>query len=249
MIALLDNDEGDLDEWRARAWLQRRAVADALSPGITSRDPRIKPWAIDNGAFSNFSKASFLEPAGAGEEHHREKVICSAFVTTAPDVPIGRFARRNARGVTERWAPTQLARLAAGDCLSGRLSEHLPMPWDAVDAVFIGGGSTNWKCSIAAVQIICPGRRSCSASTSTSAGSTALNAGRAFRQARRRQRRWCTGIARYSCTCARRSPTGTGRRTCSHEMHLRNRGSAKRSVRSTLVDTDLLSIRRSRARA
>ena len=27
------------------------------------------------------------------------------------------------------------------------------MPWDAVDAVFIGG-STNWKCSIAAVQII-----------------------------------------------------------------------------------------------
>ena len=140
MIALLDNGH-DLDECALEIGCN---VGQLLTP-LTRyhlRDPS-KPWAIDNGAFSNFSKASFLSLL-AREEHHREKCL---FVT-APDV-VG-SARRTLE-VFERWAPQLAGWRLAIVCQDGQ--EHLPMPWDAIDAVFIGG-STNWKCSIAAVQII-----------------------------------------------------------------------------------------------
>ena len=53
--------------------------------------------------------------------------------------------------VFERWSPRLAGWRLALACQDGQ--ENLPLPWDAIDAVFIGG-STNWKGSAAVVQII-----------------------------------------------------------------------------------------------
>ena len=140
MIALLDNGQ-DLDECAAELGCD---VGQLLTPLTRYRlRDAARPWAIDNGAFSAFDKTAFLSLL-AREEHHRDKCLFVA----APDV-VG-SARRTLE-VFERWA-SQLAgwRLALV-CQDGQ--ENLPLPWDFIDAVFIGG-STNWKGSHHAVQII-----------------------------------------------------------------------------------------------
>ena len=140
MIALLDNNQ-DLAECADELGV---AVGQLLTP-LTRRalrDPTA-PWAIDNGAFGGFNFGWF-ENLLALHEHHRDRCL---FVTV-PDI-VG-SARRTLE-VFDRWAPRLEGWRLALACQDGQ--EDLPMPWDQIDAVFIGG-STNWKGSLAAVQII-----------------------------------------------------------------------------------------------
>lgn len=106
------------------------------------RDPS-RPWAIDNGAFSRFSEGSFLALL-AREYHHKENCL---FVC-APDV-VG-SAQRTIE-VFDLWEPRLLGWKVALVCQDGQ--ENVPIPWNRIDAVFIGG-STNWKVSEHVARII-----------------------------------------------------------------------------------------------
>lgn len=140
MIALLDTNQ-DLD---ACAIELGGDVGQLLTP-LTRRllQKPTAPWAIDNGAFSGFVETRFM---GLLERnaHHRDNCL---FVVV-PDV-VG-SARRTLE-VFERWAPRLAGWRLALACQDGQ--EDLPLPWDMIAAVFIGG-STKFKTSIEAVQII-----------------------------------------------------------------------------------------------
>jgi hypothetical protein len=131
MIALLDNGQ-DLDECAAEIGCE---VGQLLTPltRYTLRDPS-KPWAIDNGAFARLDIPAFLSLLRR-EQHHQDRCL---FVTV-PDV-VG-SARRTLE-VFEHWKDKLAGWKLALACQDGQ--EHLPIPWDEIDAVFIGG-STNWK--------------------------------------------------------------------------------------------------------
>lgn len=137
---LLDNGQ-DLDTCAAEIGT---AVGQLLTPltRYRLREPE-KPWAIDNGAFSRFQADAFMALLKR-EEHHRDRCL---FVT-APDVVSS--ARRTLE-VFERWRPRLAGWKVALACQDGQ--EHLPIPWDDIDAVFIGG-STEWKLSPHAAQCI-----------------------------------------------------------------------------------------------
>jgi hypothetical protein len=140
VIALLDNGQ-DLDECAAELGCE---VGQLLTPltRYRLRDPARK-WAIDNGFFAQTETDAFLSLLER-EKHHREKCL---FVTV-PDV-VG-SARRTLE-VFERWKDRLAGWPLALACQDGQ--EHLPIPWDDIAAVFIGG-STNWKCSDNAAHII-----------------------------------------------------------------------------------------------
>jgi hypothetical protein len=140
MIALLDNGQ-DLDECAAEIG---REVGQLLTPltRYSLRDPA-KPWAIDNGAFARLDIPAF-EALLKREEHHRDRCL---FVTV-PDIVSS--ARRTLE-VFERWKTRLAGWKLALACQDGQ--EHLPIPWDDIAAVFIGG-STNWKCGDHAAHII-----------------------------------------------------------------------------------------------
>lgn len=141
MIALLDNGQ-DLDQCADELGCE---VGQLLTPltRFQLRDPNL-PWAIDNGAFSRFDADAFLSLL-AREAMHQEKCLFVA----VPDV-VG-SARRTLE-VFERWKGRIIGKWKlALVCQDGQ--QDLPIPWDKIDAVFIGG-STNWKCSDHAVRII-----------------------------------------------------------------------------------------------
>lgn len=140
MIALLDTGQ-DLDECAAEMGCE---VGQLLTPltRYRLRDPA-KPWAIDNGAFTNFNADAFVALLNR-ELHHRERCLFA----TVPDV-VG-SARRTLE-VFERWKPQLKGWKLALACQDGQ--EHMPIPWEDIEAVFIGG-STNWKCSDHAAQIV-----------------------------------------------------------------------------------------------
>jgi hypothetical protein len=140
MIALLDTSH-DLDDCAAELDC---AVGQLLTPltRFRLRDP-VRPWAIDNGAFAGFDVDAFMALL-AREFVHRQHCL---FVTV-PDV-VG-SARRTLE-VFEHWRARLGGWRLALACQDGQ--EDLPVPWGRIDAVFIGG-STNWKGSLAAVQII-----------------------------------------------------------------------------------------------
>lgn len=140
MIALLDNGQ-DLDECATEIGCD---VGQLLTPltRYRLRDPA-RPWAVDNGAFAGFDADAFLALL-AREEHHRERCL---FVTV-PDI-VG-SARRTLE-VFERWKGRLAGWPLALACQDGQ--EHLPIPWDDIAAVFIGG-STGWKSSEHAGHIV-----------------------------------------------------------------------------------------------
>ena len=128
MLALLDKGQ-DLDECGAEIGVP---VGQLLTPltRYRLREPSL-PWAIDNGAFSSFDAKTF----GAlldRESHRAERCL---FVTV-PDV-VG-SARRTLE-VFERWAPRLNGWRLALACQDGQ--ESLPIPWDEIAAVFIGGST------------------------------------------------------------------------------------------------------------
>jgi len=142
MLALLDNGQ-DLDDCAAEIGCE---VGQLLTPltRYRLRDP-VRPWAIDNGAFAQLDVATWLSLL-ARERHHQKKCLFVAL----PDV-VG-SARRTLE-VFEYWRRQEALRgwRRALVCQDGQ--EHLPIPWDDIAAVFIGG-STSWKCGEHVVHII-----------------------------------------------------------------------------------------------
>lgn len=144
MLALLDNGQ-DLAQCEAELGCP---VGQLLTPltRYRLREPE-RPWAIDNGWFAGGDIDAFL--ALLAREAHR-KADC--LFVTAPDV-VG-SARRTLE-VFERWRSRLDGWKIALVCQDGQ--EDLPIPWDDIDAVFIGG-STNWKCGPDAAHIILAAR-------------------------------------------------------------------------------------------
>lgn len=140
MLVLLDNGQ-DLATCAAELGCP---VGQLLTPltRYRLRDPGL-PWAIDNGGFSQFEEDAFLALLER-ERHHADRCL---FVT-APDV-VG-SARRTLE-IFERWRGRLDGWRLALVCQDGQ--ENLPIPWDDIAAVFIGG-STSWKCSPAAAHIV-----------------------------------------------------------------------------------------------
>jgi len=132
MIALLDNGQ-NLDECAAELGCE---VGQLLTPltNYRLRDPT-RPWAIDNGAFARLETAAFAALLKR-HEHHRQNCL---FVTV-PDI-VG-CAMRTAE-VFDLWAPQLSGWRIALACQDGQ--ESVRIPWDRIDAVFIGG-SDNFKC-------------------------------------------------------------------------------------------------------
>lgn len=139
-MALLDNGQ-DLAECEAEIGVP---VGQLLTPltRYRLREPD-RPWAIDNGGFKELDIPA-LKALLAREAHHKEKCL---FVC-APDI-VGSAQRTLElfqwfRPNLEGW-PVALV------CQDGQ--ETLPIPWDDIAAVFIGG-STYWKCSESVTQIV-----------------------------------------------------------------------------------------------
>ena len=140
MIALLDNGQ-DLDQCANEMACE---VGQLLTPltRYRLRNPE-RPWAIDNGGFVNLDIPALMALLKR-EEHHRERCL---FVTV-PDIVAS--AQRTLelfehfKGQLAGW-PLALA------CQDGQ--EHLPIPWNEIRAVFVGG-STNWKCSEHVARIV-----------------------------------------------------------------------------------------------
>jgi hypothetical protein len=140
LIVLLDNGQ-DLTVCAAELGCD---VGQLLTPltRYTLRNPEM-PWAIDNGAFAGFEEKAFLSLLKR-EEHHK----AGCLFVTAPDV-VG-SARRTLE-VFDRWKGRLASWPIALACQDGQ--ENLPLPWDDIAAVFIGG-STDWKVSPEAAQCI-----------------------------------------------------------------------------------------------
>lgn len=139
-MALLDNGQ-DLAECEREIGCP---VGQLLTPltRYRLRDPS-RPWAIDNGGFKRLDIAAF-DALLAREAHHKDDCL---FVC-APDI-VG-SAQRTLE-LFERWLPKLAGWPVALVCQDGQ--ESLPIPWDDIAAVFIGG-STGWKCSHHVEQII-----------------------------------------------------------------------------------------------
>lgn len=140
MLVLLDTSE-DLDVCEQEIGCNVEQLLTPLN-GFRLQRPG-SPFAIDNGAFAGFKPKAFLSRLERVQEH-REHCL---FVVV-PDVVAS--ARRTLE-VFERWAPRLTGWKLALCCQDGQ--EDLPIPWDAIAAVFIGG-STEWKLSAHAERVI-----------------------------------------------------------------------------------------------
>ena len=140
MIALLDNGQG-LADCEAEIGVP---VGQLLTPLTRYRlRDASRPWAIDNGGFAQLDVPG-LKSLMKREEHHRENCLFVA----CPDI-VGSAMRTLElfdlfRPMLDGWAVALV-------CQDGQ--ETMPIPWDRIAAVFIGG-STNWKCSVHVERII-----------------------------------------------------------------------------------------------
>jgi hypothetical protein len=140
MIALLDNGQ-DLASCEDEIGVP---VGQLLTPltRYKLRDPS-RPWAIDNGGFKGLDIPAFK--ALLAREHHRRE---HCLFVSAPDIVAS--AQRTLE-LFQHFAPMLEGWPVALVCQDGQ--ELLPIPWDTIAAVFIGG-STTWKCSLYVEQII-----------------------------------------------------------------------------------------------
>jgi hypothetical protein len=138
MLALLDNGQ-DLDVCAKEIG---GPVGQLLTP-LTRYRLRTDLFAIDNGGFNNLDADGLLSLMKR-EEHHREKCLFVA----CPDI-VG-SAQRTLE-VFKVWRPKLEGWKVAFVCQDGQ--EHLPIPWDEIDAVFIGG-TTSWKLSTHVERIV-----------------------------------------------------------------------------------------------
>ncbi len=140
MIALLDNGQ-DLEACAVEIGCPVGQLLTPLTRYLLD-DPS-RPWAIDNGAYARFDEKAFVALLNR-ETHHRDNCI---FVTV-PDV-VG--SARRTREVFDGWRPRLAGWKLALACQDGQ--EDMPIPWDQIAAVFIGG-TTSWKASSHAAQIV-----------------------------------------------------------------------------------------------
>lgn len=139
MIVMLDSNK--LDDAQAELGCD---VEQLLTPLTRfTRQRKDDRFAVDNGAFSKFDAEGFLSLLKR-EEHAIE--LCRW--VAVPDV-VG-SARRTLE-VFDRWFGKVQKWPLALVCQDGQ--ENMPIPWDDVAAVFIGG-STDWKMSQHAAAII-----------------------------------------------------------------------------------------------
>lgn len=139
MIALLDNGQ-DLDQCAEEIGVP---VGQLLTPLTSYRNRSPELFAIDNGGFTTPDPDGLLRLMKR-EEQHRDKCLFVA----CPDI-VG-SAQRTLE-VFKWFRPKLDGWRVALVCQDGQ--EYLPIPWDEIDAVFIGG-STSWKLSIHVEQII-----------------------------------------------------------------------------------------------
>lgn len=140
MIALLDNGQ-DLAQCEAEIGVPVGQLLTALTR-YRLRDP-LRPWAVDNGGYEKLDTPALM--ALLARERGRQE---DCLFVAVPDV-VG-SARRTLE-VFERWKPRLAGWKLALVCQDGQ--EDLPLPWDDIAAVFIGG-STNWKCGPHATAIV-----------------------------------------------------------------------------------------------
>lgn len=137
MIIMLDTSH-DLKECEKD--LNGYKTEQFLTPLTRFRNRHLENhFAIDNGAFSKFDRAKF--EALLTREYDRRH-LCR-FVAV-PDVVA---SARRTREVFDYWFPRLSNWKLAFVCQDGQ--EDLPIPFDLIDAIFIGG-STKWKESDAA---------------------------------------------------------------------------------------------------
>jgi hypothetical protein len=139
MFVLLDNGQ-DLDQCAEELGCK---VGQLLTPLTRYRLRNPDLFAIDNGGYSGFDADAFMALLRREEER---KDAC--LFVTVPDVVAS--ARRTLE-IFERWRPKLIGWKVALVVQDGQ--ESLPIPWDDIDAVFIGG-TTSWKCSPYVEQII-----------------------------------------------------------------------------------------------
>lgn len=115
-------------------FIQTPAQANAMPEGVT--------WCMDNGAYS----AKFDEGAWWRALVRHSDRAASCLFAVAPDV-VGDAAATLER--SRPWLPKirELGYPAAFVAQDGQ--EHLPVPWDDFDVLFIGG-TTDWKLGPAA---------------------------------------------------------------------------------------------------
>lgn len=140
MIVLLDTGQ-NLSECERELGVP---VEQLLTP-LTRYRPQNpdQNFAIDNGAFSGFDSKAFERLL----DKHKDRQHLCRFVAL-PDVVAS--ARRTLEAF-ECWRdrlPGWRKALVAQDGL-----ENLPIPWDQIEAIFIGG-STEWKMSKHAADVI-----------------------------------------------------------------------------------------------
>lgn len=133
MIVLLDTSH-DLEVCQQELGCE---VGQLLTPltGFRLRNPD-GPWAIDNGAFARFDPHAFKSRLRRCEEHQKKCIF-----VTAPDI-VG-SARRTLEAF-EYWRQPLEGWPIALAMQDGQ--QDLPIPWEWISAVFIGG-STRWKLS------------------------------------------------------------------------------------------------------
>lgn len=107
-------------------------------------------WAADNSAFSDFDAEAFLTMLD-----HLNGVPGGLFVV-APDTVGDAGATIE---MFERWAPEIRARSLPVALAAQNGLERLPVPWDDLDALFVGGvpepgQRADWKLSPAAVDLV-----------------------------------------------------------------------------------------------
>lgn len=113
-------------------------IEDTITAGV--------PWALDNDAFSGFNEPRFLAmlekaaTATAATSGNRAKFV------TAPDV-VGEAAPT--LELFDTWAPIIKAAGLPVALVGQDGLEDLVVPWDRMDALFLGG-STEWKLGDAA---------------------------------------------------------------------------------------------------
>lgn len=140
MIVLLDTSQ-DLTQCEGELGVPVEQLLTPLTRYLPQRPDQ--EFAIDNGGFSGFKLAAFERLL---EKHFDRRHLCR-FVAL-PDVVAS--ARRTLEAF-DYWYPKLdgwKRALVAQDGL-----EALPIPWDRVDAVFIGG-STEWKLGKHAADVI-----------------------------------------------------------------------------------------------
>jgi hypothetical protein len=140
MIVLLDTSD-DLSVCEAELGLPVEQLLTPLTRYLPQRPE--EHFAIDNGAFSGFDRAGFERLLAK----HRDRQPLCRFVAV-PDVVAS--ARRTLE-CFDHWYPKLDGWPKALVAQDGQ--EHLPIPWERIDAVFIGG-STRWKLGTHAADVI-----------------------------------------------------------------------------------------------